>query len=508
MKPFTPIAACACLLVSIPLSATGPEPVERPAAVAGRFYPGQAAPLEGAVRAYLEEAVAPRVGRPVGLIVPHAGYIYSGQIAADAYRQAMGRSYDVVVILGANHTTPGFRGVSVHQGKGYRTPLGLAEIDRELAARLVEADEAFTFEPAVHRAEHSIEVQVPFLQVALPGVKILTAVVGQPDPKLCRRFGRALAGVLDGRRPLIVASSDLSHYPAYEDAVAADLATLEAIATLDPERLRATTRRLLREGRPGLQTCACGEAPLLAALEAAPLLGATSGCLLSYANSGDSAVADRGRVVGYGAVALAAGDCEGEPVLPGRRGSVPDPTPLGAGDRQALLEFARKSIRRFLETGTAPLARDLPPALWRRQGAFVTLKKEGRLRGCIGRKEPDLPLGQLVGAVALQAAFADERFSPLRPEEYDEIEIEISLLGPLVKVRDPGEIQPGRDGVWMYKGNRSAVFLPQVATERGWNRRQLLDNLCLKAGLPEGSWRQGAELYIFRAEVFSEPGSG
>jgi AmmeMemoRadiSam system protein B len=238
---------CALLLVCCAAPAAAPEPAERPPAVAGRFYPGATDALGGAVRAYLEDAVEPRAGRPVGIIAPHAGYIYSGQIDADAYRQVMDQDYDVVVLLGTNHTTAGFRGVSVYQGAGYRTPLGLAEIDRDLAARLVAMDDSFTFDPEVHRAEHSIEVQVPFVQVALPGVKILPAVVGTPDPALCRRFGKALAELLRDRRPLIVASSDLSHYPGYADAVAADRATLDAIATLNPEVVRATIQRQIRE---------------------------------------------------------------------------------------------------------------------------------------------------------------------------------------------------------------------------------------------------------------------
>jgi AmmeMemoRadiSam system protein B/AmmeMemoRadiSam system protein A len=507
MKRLIWLLACAGLLVSMLVPAAEPEPAERPPAVDDAFYPGDAKLLEGAIRAYLDDAAPPRAGRPVGLVAPHAGYVYSGQIAADAYRQVIDHDYDVVVILGVNHTTRGFNGVSVHQGLGYRTPLGLAEIDRELAAKLVAADEAFTFEPAVHRTEHSVEVQVPFVQIAIPGVKILPVVVGRPDPALCKRLGLALAQVLSDRRPLIVASTDLSHYPAYDDAVAADNATLEAIATLDAERVRATIRRQLREGRPGLGTCACGEGPLLAALEVARALGAERGCVISYANSGDSPVGDRGRVVGYGAVALTAARCKGKPVMPGPRGPVPEQS-LSATDRQRLLAFARSSIERFLTTGTAPLARDLPLALWRRQGVFVTLRKAGQLRGCVGRQVSEMPLGQLVGAMALQAAFRDRRFTPLRLDELDDVRIEISLLTPLEKIRSAEEIVPGRDGVWMYKGDRSAVFLPHVATEQGWDREQLLDRLCLKAGLPEGSWREGADLYTFRAVVFSESGHG
>jgi AmmeMemoRadiSam system protein B len=189
----------------------------RPMAVAGRFYPADAGRLRAAVEAFLEDAVPPRQERPVAVVAPHAGYVFSGQIAADAFRQAGDHDYDLVVILGTNHTRPPFRGVSFYDGEGYVTPLGMAPIDREATRALMAADADFGFRPEVHREEHSVEVQVPFVQVALPGVKIVAAVVGDSDPDLCGRLGRALARVLAGRRPLIVASSDLSHYPGTRD---------------------------------------------------------------------------------------------------------------------------------------------------------------------------------------------------------------------------------------------------------------------------------------------------
>jgi AmmeMemoRadiSam system protein A len=243
---------------------------------------------------------------------------------------------------------------------------------------------------------------------------------------------------------------------------------------------------------------------VLVALEAARRLGAKRGCVISYANSGDSPVGDRKSVVGYGAVALTASECQGETVVPGPRGSLPVDAPLGPDDKAALLRFARRSIERFLRTETAPLARNLPPALWQRRGAFVTLKIDGELRGCVGITGDRLPLGLVVGTVALGAAFNDRRFPPLSLDEYEHVEIEISLLTPLEKVGGPADIVPGRDGVLMLKGGRSAIFLPQVATEQGWGRDQMLDRLCLKAGLPEGAWRNGAEFFTFRAEILDE----
>ncbi len=488
------------LISATPTAGPGP----RPMAVAGRFYPADGGRLQAAVEAFLEDAVPPRQERPVALVAPHAGYVFSGQIAADAFRQASGHDYDLVVILGTNHTQPPFRGVSFYPGDGYLTPLGLAPIDREATRALVAADPDFGFRPEVHREEHSVEVQVPFVQVALPGVKIVAAVVGDSDPDLCGRLGRALARVLAGRRPLIVASSDLSHYPGYEGSMAADRVTLTAVAAGDPAELPGTLAREMRKGISGLATCACGEGPILAAMTAARELGARYGRIVSHANSGDSAVGDPERVVGYGAVVFAPGPTWSDTMALRLPVPAAADVPLGDADKRTLLRLARETIRRYLATETVPLARDLSPVLCRRQGAFVTLEKHGQLRGCIGHMAEDRQLAQVVGAMALQAALNDRRFPALQPSELSQCEIEISVLTPFRPVSGPGAITIGRDGVLLRKGGRSAVFLPQVAPEQGWDREQMLDQLCRKAGLPAGSWREGAQLFTFQAEVFGE----
>lgn len=488
------------LILAPALFAAAPrEPV-----VAGRFYPEDAARLAAAVRGLLADAVAQRGAPPIALVVPHAGYVYSGQIAADGFRQAQGGSYDVVVLLGTNHTAAGFRGVSIYAGPGLRTPLGVAEVDVRLARDLIAADPAFVFDDAVHEQEHSIEVQVPFVQVALPGVKILPAIVASLDPGLCARFAQALARATGGRKVLVVASSDLSHYPAHDDARASDAAVLAAIAALDGPGLRRTIATEMRKGRPNLETCACGEAPILAAIEAAKALGATRGVVLSYANSGDTAVGNAESVVGYGAVALSEGPAGADLSALTREKAAPAGLSLGTAEKRALLRFARRSIERFLAGGIPPLARDLPPALDRKQGVFVTLRKRGALRGCVGHTGEDVPLGRATGMMALHAAFRDARFAPLAPSELGEIEIEVSVLTPLAQVAGPSAIRIGEDGVALRMAGRFALFLPEVAVENGWDRAALLDNLCAKAGLPEGACRSGAELYTFHSVRFRE----
>ena len=187
------LAGASLLLVAVALAGESGEIEigERAPAVAGRFYPGDPVKLEAAIQAYMKDARPAKTDRPIAIVSPHAGYVYSGQIAADAYRQAVGHEYDLVVILGTNHTTAGFAGVSIYPESGYRTPLGLAEVDSEVAAKLTAADDAFTFRPAVHDREHSVEVQVPFVQVLFPEAKIVPLVIGRPDPELCERLGRA-----------------------------------------------------------------------------------------------------------------------------------------------------------------------------------------------------------------------------------------------------------------------------------------------------------------------------
>ena len=479
------------------------DDVRRPA-VAGQFYPEAPSMLRAAVEKFLEDAVPVRVRNPVAIVVPHAGYIFSGQIAADAFKQASRQKYDLVVILGTNHTSSEFRKIAVYPGSGFRTPLGVARIDREVVAALIAADPDCIPEESVHEREHSVEVQVPFVQVLFPEAKIVPIIVGTTDLNLCSRFGLALAKLIKNRRALIVASSDLSHYPSYDDAVAADRETLEALAKLDPALFQAKVRSLTNRSIPNLHTGACGEAPILAAMTAAKSLGAARGVVVSYANSGDTSVGERSRVVGYGAVALTAEKGSADVgVLDKPKGGT-KAGPLLTEDKKALLRFARSTISRVFETGTTPLAKGFGAGAQQPRGCFVTLRKNGQLRGCIGQMVADAPLCKLVGAMALKSAFQDSRFRPVSQDEMGSIEIEISVLTPLRPVASAEEIVVGRDGVVIRKDGHSAVYLPQVATEQGWGREEMLDNLCLKAGLLRDGWREGAQFSTFQAVVFSE----
>ncbi len=316
--------------------------------------------------------------------------------------------------------------------------------------------------------------------------------MGQDDDETVGALADALLRVLPGRRAVVIASTDLSHYPSYQDAIAVDSTTLSAIETGDPLLVRAAIARSMGARIPQLATCACGEAPILVVLRVAQGLGADTTTILMYANSGDSPQGDKDQVVGYGAVMLWRYQ----------------PPALLAEQQGALLALARDAIAAHLSTGKPPESTPDDPALARRAGAFVTLKRDGELRGCIGHMRADLPLYDAVRQMAVAAATSDPRFPPLTAAELDQIEIEISVLSPLRRITDPERIEVGVHGLLIYQGGQQGVLLPQVPVEQGWNREQFLDNLCAKAGLMAGCWRQGAALYTFTAEVFAEPRAG
>ncbi len=502
-----------CILFSIialtvACDSSSADKVRKPA-VAGKFYPADQQRLSQAVRYYLDSA-RPSLGkRPVALISPHAGYIYSGQICADAFKQAEGFDYDLVVLLGTNHTASGFSKVSVYAEGGFETPLGTLRVDEDVAKKIMELSPDASFVEYVHQQEHSVEVLAPFVLEMFPKAKIVPAIVGTPDVEACVRFGEALAKALssfEDRSALIVASSDLSHYPSYRDALEVDGAVLDAVEQMSPEKLDETVKKQMARNIGGLGTCACGQSPVMAAMAAAKALGAGCAKVVSYANSGDALAGGHDRVVGYGAVAFfKKGDCEGIPddlgetVAKQGRGDLSNPE-----DQKLLLSLARKTIEQYLNSGTLPLLRDFDPGLAVRRGAFVTLKKHGQLRGCIGHMAEDMSLYRVVSAMAVQAAFNDRRFTPVTPSEFPELDIEISVLTPFEKVSSYEDIVVGTDGVVLEKDGKSAVFLPQVAVEQGWDRDRMLEQLCAKAGLSPGSWKEGAVFRTFQAQVFGE----
>ena len=478
----------------------------RYAVMAGKFYPDEPGRLSTAIDYMMQDALAPELEKPVVLVVPHAGYVYSGQICADAFRLASRYSYDRIIILGTNHTASDFQGVSIFDTGEFETPLGRFPVDEEMAKKIIATGKPVTADRRVHLAEHSIEVILPFIQKVFPKAKIVPIIIGEPNLEMCQRFGGILAEALREKNALIIASSDLSHYPGYSDANEVDRGTLNAVLRLDPDVLLTEVRRQESLHVRNFVTTACGLAPILTAMAAARSLGADCGRVISYANSGDTTLGDRSRVVGYAAVSF----CKASlPCSESLKARTPDqgamPPTLTGEQKQVLLSFARNTLKQYLETETTPLFRREDPAFQENQGAFVTLKKHGELRGCIGNMTQDLPLYQVVGRMALSAALQDSRFPQLSLAELKDVKIEISALSPYQRVASVDKIRVGQDGVLLKRSGRSAVFLPQVAPEQGWTRNEMLDNLCRKAGLASDCWKQDAEFHTFQAVIFSEP---
>ncbi len=491
-----------------PTATLSPKDIH-PCQGAGMWFPGDPEKLAAMVDSYLAEAEkdAEKIeGEPIALIVPHAGYIYSGWVAAYAYKQIEGLDYETVVVIGDTHTGRGSAPVAVWARGAYETPLGAVPVDEEVAAVLLAADSRILFDRAGHESEHPVENQIPFLQRVLGSdFKVVPIVLHDDSLETAEVLGRALVEALADRKALIVASTDLAHWPAYDDARASDAAMLAAIETMDPQVLLDTDREWMGKGIPDLATTMCSKGSVLTTMLAAPQLGANQATVLKYANSGDVPIGERDRVVGYGAVVFWRG--EGNPtgfVMPTPPESV-EAVPLGTEDKKELLSIARQTITHFLETGAFPHLTVTQPGLLQERGAFVTLKKHGELRGCIGHLIGDRPLYLVVQNVAVSAAVSDRRFPPVTEDELSDIEIEISVLSPLEQVESVDQIQVGRHGVIIRRGLKQAVYLPQVAPEQGWSREEMLENLCLKAGLSKDAWKkEGTRFYVFTAEVFAE----
>ena len=430
-------------------------------------------------------------GSPLGLIVPHAGYRYSGAIAASGFKQLSGARIGTAVVIAADHQPPLSQPISVWARGGFETPLGVLPVDEQTADRLLGYDARIRFDPNSHALEHPIEIELPFLKRVLPDCRIVPILMmSDADDEIVELLSEALHAALPEAGVVVIASSDLSHYPSYDDAVRTDRATLGAIELGKPEAVRQTIRQSMQAGVRGLATCACGEAPILVTMKVARARGATHATLLDYANSGDAEVDLRAQVVGYGAVMF-------------WRHLPPS---LDRSQQQVLLRIARSAAETYVRGQPAKEAEPEDSALRRLSAVFVTLRVRGELRGCIGQLRPDTELYRAVAEKATAAASADPRFPGLGEDELADLTVEISILSPLQRVADPEDIEVGRHGLAIFDQGKKGVLLPKVASERGWGRRQLLENTCLKAGLPADGWRGEAAIYRFETLEVTETG--
>jgi len=468
----------------------------RRAAVAGAFYPADPAELSSVIQGFFDQVrYKPADGRIIGLVAPHAGYIYSGPVAAYAYRQLTGHQVKRVVIISPSHIIA-FDGASVYDGDAYETPLGIVPVDKEFCRLLAEKSDLLELSATGHetvqagRMEHALEVQLPFLQKVLGSFSLVPIVMGDQSYEVCRALGNALADLIDDQNTIIVASSDLSHYHPYEEAVALDKKVTTAISEWDYYNLCRNLNSRLWE--------ACGGGPITATMIASEKLGADESEILRYANSGDVPAGDRSRVVGYSAAVFYKSN-------PGHSHSEAKFN-LSSEEQDYLLQIARHSVEQVVQKGDIPEFTDGGfQKLAIDRGAFVTLTEHGNLRGCIGFTSPIEPLFKTVRDAAVSAALKDPRFPSVKTDELPELKYEISVLSPFRKVTSFDQIQVGKHGLLIREQRREGLLLPQVATDYGWDRTTFLENTCRKAGLPLEAWKQpDSDIFMFSAFVFGE----
>lgn len=489
----------------------------RQPAVAGQFYPAEASKLKEQIDNYLNQATSSSdISEIRAMMVPHAGYDYSGPVAAYGYKLLSGRKINTVVLIGNSHQAY-FSGVAIDENDSWQTPLGTVAVDKSLAEKLISSDSSIKFSGQPHQSEHSLEVQLPFLQAVLKGdFKILPILFGnEPSEKNWQKLSQALAKDL-GNDDIVIASSDMSHYPTDEEAQKIDPETLAKVEVGNVDELEQYIYQVEKENIANEQTLLCG----VEAVKTVMALAQTENwkaSVLKYANSWQTSGLDKTRVVGYGVVTFATKKSElrsknenesikATSTISSVVSQTLDMGELNDEEKNELLKIANETVRSFVVNGTVPQFNITDERLKRKQGAFVTLYKNGNLRGCIGLIEPsDKPLWQVVRDMAVAACSQDPRFNPVTKDELSNLHYEVSVLSVPQVIDDWHKIVLGRDGVIIQKDFHSGVFLPQVATETGWSLEEFLAQLCWqKAELAPDEYKsKDVILKVFTAQVFS-----
>jgi hypothetical protein len=434
------------------------------------------------------------------IISPHAGYVFSGRIAASAFSCIpKNANYKNIFIIGSSHIMA-FDGASVYHTGDYVTPLGKLKVNKEIADKL-RNNSIFKFPETAHIQEHSLENQMPFIQSYFPNPPQIVPIIIATDNL------RTIKAIAEALRPwftddnLFVISSDFSHYPPYKDAQEVDKSTADAIISGDSEIFMKTLQRNAEKSIPNLATSMCGWTSGLTLLDLVSKDPKLEFKKISYCNSGDSPSGDKDKVVGYNAIVL----IEKDPKNMSHQG-MDSEVSFTKEEINQLFSIARNSIHKMLYENKrltidpSTISRNLK----KNMGAFVTLNIDGNLRGCIGQFTSTDPLYEVVTQMAIASAFDDTRFTPLSKEEFNKIKIEISVLGPLKKINNISEIVLGKHGIYIKKDFRSGTMLPQVATGNHWTLEQFLGYTSRdKDGLGWEGWKD-ADIYIYDAVVLEE----
>lgn len=483
-----------------------------------------AAPEVDTKSAALLAPANPPVEHPVlAIVVPHAGYQFSGQAAAYAFKAAAGQPIKRVFLLGPSHHI-GFHGGALPQQITFQTPFGDLDVDRETIDQL-KGYPIFQKLPEVHRVEHSLEMQLPFIRQVFGQVSIVPIVVGAlSDETDIRLMAEILKGFVS-KGDLVVISSDFTHYgPRYDyEPFTSDIK--ENLRKLDSRAFQILSRKDLDDFlkfENDTKDTICGFYPC--SVLAAMLPEAARGTLLKYYTSADTGVEDKSNSVSYLAIAFSGGNW---PEKADTAFKASETIHLAQADRDALLKIARKTLETYVREHKEPALEQIgvpvSAAMKQRLGVFVTLNKfppgvldaathtehghgheRGDLRGCIGYIWPLKPLSEAVIDNAVSACSRDYRFNSVQPDELKDIKIEISVLTPPRRIGSYHDIVLGRDGIVLFKDGHQSVFLPFVATQFGWDLPTTLTQLSKKAGLSADDWKEGCKYDVFQADVFDE----
>jgi hypothetical protein len=469
---------------------------DRQPAVAGSFYPSKVDKLEKTLSDVFAQAVPYNAkGKTIAIISPHAGYAYSAKVAASAFNQIdPDIQYDHIFVIGSSHRAS-FNGASVYSSGNFVTPLGAIPIDT-FAEELVNSNAVFTNNIRSHNEEHGIEVQLPFLQYYLKRkFSIIPILLGTESAETCRKIGLALKPYFT-QNNLFIISSDFSHYPGYKEAVYSDSTIIEAIESNSPQQFMKIKRKLESENIPNLLTSMCGWTSALTLLNMSNGEDDIQIRKVDYQNSGDISNGDKAKVVGYAAIAF-----EIKAVT-----SKSDDFKLNLEDKKVLLEIARNTITEFINKHQIYDVQEYSSNenISQKTGAFVTLLKNGELRGCVGTFKPTGKLYGTIHEMAISAATSDNRFSPVQSNELTDIDIEISVLTPLKRIGSINEIELGKHGIYIIKGDRRGTLLPQVSIKNNWTKEEFLGYCARdKVGIGMNGWKD-AEIFTYEAIVFSE----
>lgn len=469
----------------------------REARFAGKFYPENAKDLKEILKGYFAGCKPENSGNANfdsgnrqlrALISPHAGYVFSGQVAACSFAQIPdNKTYKHVFVLASSHSYS-FKGAAVYASGNYKTPLGEIIVDTNLAKQLVKTSEYFFEHGEAHGNEHSLEVQLPFLQYKLgTGFLLVPIILGTHDPEICKKIAQVLKPWFSADN-LFVISTDFSHYPEYNNANKVDDLTAAAICENQPEKLLSVIKENKKLEISNLATSLCGWTSVLT------LLYLTRGSgfqykKISYRNSGDAKIyKEKDRVVGYWAIAV----FEENQLFN-----------VEEEEKAEILEKAKNAIYTFVKTGKKgelikPHSKGILNEI---TGVFVSVYINDKLRGCIGGFALSQTLNDLVQKMAVSAS-CDGRFPSIQPDELQNMELEISVLSPLKEITSKEEIQLGKHGIYIRKGLNSGTFLPQVSAKTGWNVDQFLGHCSRdKAGIGWDGWKT-AELFTYEAIIF------